>query len=72
MCFDNEINTTLFQMQSDLFVRTRINQNPRYPKQIARNRFIPMYFTPLIWKPRRPTPTWKLKNGYVMSIEKKR
>jgi len=34
----------LFQIQSDLFVRTPINQNPRYPKQIARNRFFPTHF----------------------------
>ena len=37
----------LFQIQSDLFVRTPINQNPRYPKQIARSRFFPTHFTPL-------------------------
>jgi len=61
----------LFQIKSDLFVWTPINQNPCYPKQIARNRFLPMDFTPLIRKPRCPTPTWKLRNGYVISIEKK-
>jgi len=36
----------LFQIQSDLFVRTPINQNLCYPKQIARNRFLPTHFTP--------------------------
>jgi len=61
----------LFQIQSDLFVWTPINQNPHYPKQIARNRFFPTHFTPLIRKPRCPTPSWKLRNGYVISIERK-
>ena len=60
----------LFQIQSDLFVRTPINWNPRYPKQIATNRFPPTQFTPLIWKPCCMTPTWKFRNGYVISIEK--
>jgi len=56
----------LFQIQSDLFVRTPINWNPRYRKHIARNRFLPTHFTPLIWKPRCPTPTRKFRNGYVL------
>jgi len=58
------------QIQSDPFVRTPINQNPRYPKQIAKNSFIPMHFTPLIWKSRYLTPTQKFRNGYAISIEK--
>ena len=60
----------LCQIKSDLFVRTLINRNPRYPKQIARNRFLPTRFTPLIQKPRCPTPTRKFRNGYVISIQK--
>jgi len=62
---------TLFQIQTDLFVQTTINRNPSYPKQIARNRFLPMYFTPFIQKPHCQTTTRKLRNGYVISIEKK-
>jgi len=61
----------LFQMQSDLFVRTPINQNPRYPKQIARSRFFPTHFAPLIQKPHCPTLTRKLRNGYIISILEK-
>jgi len=56
----------LFQIQSDLFVRTPINRNPRYPKQIAKNRFLPTHFAPLIRKPHCPTPTWKFRNGCVI------
>jgi len=50
----------LFQIQSNLFVRTPINRNPRYPQWIARNRFLPLHFTLLIRKPRWPTPTRNL------------
>jgi len=46
--------------------------NPRYPKQIARNIFLPTHFTPLIQKPRCPTTTQKFMNGYVISTERKR
>jgi len=60
------------QRQSDLFVRTPINRNPRYPKQIARNRFLPTHLTSLIRKPRCPTPSRKFRNGYVIPVEKKR
>jgi len=31
-----------------------------------------MHFTPFIRKPRCPTPIWKFRKGYVISIEKKR
>jgi len=37
----------------------------------AKNRFSRMHFTPVIWKPRCLTPTWKFRNEYVRSIEKK-
>jgi len=72
MYFDNEINTTIyFKYSQTSFVRTPINWNPRYLKQIARNRFSPTYFTPFIRKPRCPTPTRKFRNGYVIPLEKK-
>jgi len=64
MCFDNEINTTIYSKYSQTsFVR--------YSKQIGSNRFLPTHFTPLMWKPRCPTPTLKFRNRYVISIEKK-
>jgi len=63
MCFDNQITTIIYCKYSQTsFVRTPINRNPCYPKQIAKNRFLPMHFTPLIWKPCCPSPTRKLRN----------
>jgi len=55
------------EIQSHLFVRTPINRNPRYPKQIAKNRFSPTHFTSLIRKPRCPTPARNL--GTDMSYQ---
>jgi len=43
---------------------------PDIQHKTARNGFLPMYFTPLIRKPRCPTPTRKFRNEYVKSIEK--
>ena len=55
------------QLPSDLFDRTPINRNPRYLKQIAKNRLLRTYFTSLIRKPRCPTPTRNL--GTDMSYQ---
>jgi len=50
----------------------RITAIPAIRHKTARNGFLPMYFTPLIRKPRCPTLTRKFRNSYVKSIEKKR
>ena len=71
MCFDNEINTTIYSKYSQTCLSELHHRNPRYPKQIARNRFLPTHFTPLIRKPCCPTPTRKFRNGCVIWIEKK-
>jgi len=57
------------RVQSDLVYPSPNKCNPRYPTQNARNGFLPMQFTPFIWKPRCPTPTRKFRNGYVKSTE---
>jgi len=50
----------------------RLTGIPSIRHKTARNGFLPMHFTALIRKPRCPTPTRKLKNGYVKSMETKR
>jgi len=65
MCFDNEINTTILNTVRPVSLNSD-HKNPRYPKQIVRNRFLPTHFTPSNWKPRCPTPTRKFRNGYVI------
>jgi len=37
----------------------------------AGNGFLPMYFTPLIWKPHCPIPTWRFRHECVKSIEQR-
>jgi len=47
----------------------RTTGTPAIRHKTCRNGFLPTHFTPSIRKPRCPTPTWELKNGYVKSIE---
>jgi len=49
----------------------RLTGIPAIRHKTAGNGFLPMHFTSLIRKPRCPTPTRKVTNGYVKSIEKK-
>jgi len=49
-------------------IRTTGNTAIRH--KTAKNRFLPMHFTPSIRKPRFPTPTRKFRNWYVKSLEK--
>jgi len=75
MCFDNEINTTYncickcnatYKYSQTCLSKLRITGIPA-----IRNKLLGTDFTPLIWKPCCPTPTWKCRNGYVIPIEKK-
>ena len=50
----------------------RLTGIPAIRHKSVTNGFLPMYFTPLIRKPRYPTPAWEFRNGYVKSIVKKR
>jgi len=55
-------------LQSDLVCPN--SEKPESP--LSDTKLVGTDFTPLIRKPRCPTPTRKFRNGYIKSIEKKR